>query len=566
MSETEKKAEKNFLVREEAIVEAGETYSINIDKEFPEERYGTTQRKLTPRHVSLMIIGQSIGSANFVGIENPLLKSGSLSLFLAFAIWSTSMVWPLMLATGEMCSYLPIEGTFLQYSARWLDPAMGFAVTIIYIYTSLMFMCVEIVAFASIISYWTPLSPAIWITIAIITIFVFNVFGVNWYGELEFLASILKVLLIVGLMIFSLITMCGGNPLGEAFGMTNWLKGGLMKEYLVEGTTGQFLGFWSVLVWAAMSCGGPDMLGMVSGEICQPRKSIGTAAKRTYFRILVFYVGGVFFMNVLCASNNSILLNGMLSGKGGAATSPWVVGIKTLGVKGLDSLVNAAILSSAWSCSNGFLFGATRSTYSAALVGYLPKFFTYCTRNGCPIVAVGACCSISALAYMSASTSANTVFNWFTNLSTTGILCTFTIMWLCYFKFKKAVKAQDVEYESFRSYKPPKFLHPYVSYFAFGFNITVLFFNGFWVFFPHQFAIADLFTSYFAPVFTIVLYFVWKFWKKTKWISVMDADITTGKEEIDREEDYEMDLAEATPKKEGFFWKVWYKISDWCFT
>lgn len=547
----------------EVTTATGESYSVELGEKVNE--YGTTQRRLSSRHVALMIIGQSIGTGLFIGVKTPLMTSGSLSLFLGFVIWAMTMIWPLMLATGEMCAYLPVEGTFLQYCSRWLDPAMGFAATVMYLYTTLMYMCVEVVAFSSIIGYWTDASPAIFITIAIVTILFFNVFGVNWYGEIEFVSSMMKVLLVVGLMVFGLITMCGGNPHGDAYGFLNWNKGGVMKEYLVSGATGRFLGFWNVLIFAAFACGGPDMLGMVAGEISQPRLTIGVAAKRTYIRIFVFYVGGIFFMNSMCASTNPLLLEAAESGRGGAAGSPWVIGIKTVGVHGLDSLVNAAIMMSTWSCGNGFTYGATRSCYSASLSGYLPKVFSYCLRNGCPIVSVCACLSISALSYMSVSKTSNTVFNWFTNLATTGLLFTYSVMWLCYFKFRKAVEVQPTDFYDEKHYKTPKLMHPYITYWAFAFNNLILFFNGFWIFFPGQFSVANLFTSYFAPVFAAVLFVVWKLVKRTHWKSPLEADISTGKDDIDREEELERDILDATPKKLGLFWNIWNKVADFCF-
>ncbi|EEQ39990.1 Amino acid permease family protein [Clavispora lusitaniae] len=387
---TEKDPEKTlYQVHEEDDVSSSRGYRAeaqDYQEVLDAEKYGQTQRGLSSRHVSLMIIGQSIGTGLYIGLKSPLMTSGSLSLFLGFICWACTMVWPLMQATGEMCSYLPIKGSFLHFAARWLDPAMGFAVTLIYLYTSLMFICVEVVAFASVIAYWTDASPAIFITIGLVTILFFNVFGVNWYGEVEFFSSILKVLLIVGLMLTGLITMCGGNPKGDAFGFRNWKEGGLMREYLVSGNTGRFLGFWNVLIYAAFACGGADMLGMVAGEVSLPRKNIALAARRSYARIYLFYIGGIFFMNCLCASNNPELIKASEDGAAGATASPWVIGIKSVGIHGLDSLVNAIVMTSAWSCGNGFTYGAARSAYSAALSGYLPRVFSYCLRNGCPIV------------------------------------------------------------------------------------------------------------------------------------------------------------------------------------
>ena len=48
-----------------------------------------------------------------------------------------------MQAIGEMCSYLPIKGSFFHFSARYVDPALGFASSLIYTYTALMFVCIE---------------------------------------------------------------------------------------------------------------------------------------------------------------------------------------------------------------------------------------------------------------------------------------------------------------------------------------------------------------------------------------------------------------------------------------
>lgn len=560
----EKKDRESIVIEElssneELLVSKTNDFGAHIDA----KEYGSTKRKLSSRHVALMIIGQSIGTGLYIGLKIPLMDCGSLSLFLGFVLWSVTMIYPLMMAVGEMCSFLPIKGSFLHYAARWLDPAMGFAVTLIYLYTCLMFLCFEVVAFASVVGFWTTISPAVFISIGLVTILFFNVFGVNWYGEIEFFSSILKVLLIVGLMLFTLITMCGANPIGYAYGFSNWPQGGLMHEFLVKGATGRFLGLWNVLIYAAFSCGGPDMLGMVAGEISQPRKSIALAAKRTYIRIYLFYIGGVFFMATICSSINPQLLAARATS--GVASSPWVIGIKSLGVNGLDSVVNAVIATSAWSCGNGFVYGAARSAYSASLAGYLPKIFAKCLPNGCPIYAVCSCMLIACLSYLSVSESGNVVFNWFINLSTTGLLCTFSVIWLCYFKFKKAVVAQNSTQLDSKYFKLNKFLYPWLPYWAFGFNNAVLFFNGFWIFFPGEFTVSNLFTSYFAPVLFIALFVGWKLIKKTKWRTVMEADITTGLDEIEAEEILERDILEAEPKKTGFFWVASRKLGDFLF-
>lgn len=56
-----------------------------------------------------------------------------------------------MQCIGVMCAYLPIKGTFIHYSARYVDPALGFASSLIYIYTCMMFVCIEATAVAQLI-------------------------------------------------------------------------------------------------------------------------------------------------------------------------------------------------------------------------------------------------------------------------------------------------------------------------------------------------------------------------------------------------------------------------------
>lgn len=536
------------------------------------EQYGQTQRKLNSRHVSLMIIGQSVGSALFIGVRSPLNTSGSLSFFLAFAVWAILVVYPLMTVVGVMCCYMPLKGSFFHYSARYVDPALGFASCIIYIYTAMMFVCLEATAVAQVIGYWTDMNPGVWITIAIVLYALIGLVGVNFYGEIEFVTSILKVFLIVGLMMFSLISMCGGNPKHDAYGFQHWREGGLFREYLVPGPTGKFLAWWNSLLWAAFAAGGADNLALISSEVMHPRKNIALAAKRTYIRIYLFYIGGIFFLNCLISSINPKMVESLTNGTTGSAGSPWVIGIEQVGVKGLAALINACIMSSAFSCGNAFFYCSTRSIYSASIAGYLPRFFSKCLSNGAPINCVILTFAVSLLSYLNVSTTTGNVFNWFVNLSTTGLLCAYICMWWSYFQFKKAWEYQNggnkMQKPQYEYYTGPKWLHPVFTYFGMTLTVLVLFFNGFWIFFPGQFSVANLFTSYFAPVFFICLFVFWKLLKKTHFRTRETADITSGKREIDEEEEADLEMEEQLKsgnEKKGFVYTCGRKINAFCF-
>jgi amino acid transporter len=102
-----------------------------------QERYGKTKRGLSSRHMQLITIGSSIGTGMFVGIGSALARSGPLSVFLAFTIFSLVVLFPLFMCATEMCSWLPIRGSIFQFAERYVDPALGFAGGYIYWYVTI---------------------------------------------------------------------------------------------------------------------------------------------------------------------------------------------------------------------------------------------------------------------------------------------------------------------------------------------------------------------------------------------------------------------------------------------
>lgn len=87
---------------------------------------------------------------------------------------------------------------------------------------------------------------------------------------------------------------------------------------------------------------------MCSGEVQNPRMVIPATARKIYFRLGVFYILGTFALGILCDSNSPELLAALETGGTGSAASPWVIGLKSLGIDGLANLVNAIVLTSAW--------------------------------------------------------------------------------------------------------------------------------------------------------------------------------------------------------------------------
>jgi amino acid transporter len=95
-------------------------------------------------------------------------------------------------------SRLPLPGAIPQYCARYVDPAMGFAVGWNNWYQSAITLCAEISAAAIVIGFWNDeINQAAWISIIIVLVICLNIFAVSIYGEAEFIFASIKIITIV---------------------------------------------------------------------------------------------------------------------------------------------------------------------------------------------------------------------------------------------------------------------------------------------------------------------------------------------------------------------------------
>ena len=177
-------------------------------------------------------------------------------------------------------------------------------------------------------------------------------------------SSTFKVLTIVGLIILCIVIDLGGAPGHDRLGFRYWKNPGPFVQYKeIAGTTGRFLGWWAVMTQAAFSYIGTEIVAIAAGEAKNPRRNLPKAIKRVYIRILLFYIGGTFIIGLLVPSNDP----GLNLNSGDAASSPFVIAIETAGIKGLPSVINACLLTSAWSAGNSDLYCSSRALCEYAL-------------------------------------------------------------------------------------------------------------------------------------------------------------------------------------------------------
>jgi amino acid transporter len=190
----------------------------------------------------------------------------------------------------------------------------------------------EISALNLVLKYWSDDIPvAAVVAVCIVLYFAINAFVVKAYGETEFWLALGKVLLILIVFSFTFITMVGGNPVKDAYGLRYWNNPGAFAEYNTTGDLGRFEGFLGSLWSAAFTVVGPEYLSMLSGEVKLPRTYLKNAFKVTYVRFAFFFIGSALCVGIVIPYNEKTLLDilaGNSGGGGSAAASPYVIAMR----------------------------------------------------------------------------------------------------------------------------------------------------------------------------------------------------------------------------------------------
>ncbi|WQF80855.1 Putative amino acid permease/ SLC12A domain-containing protein [Colletotrichum destructivum] len=537
---------------------AGETYPRDVnfaalsgDPNSLINSQDQLQRGLKSRHIQFLALGGAIGTGLFVGSGSILSTVGPAPLFMGY-LSMMMVVWNIMNNLGEMATYLPLKGISIPYFVeRFVEPSLAFAAGWNYWYAYAMLVGAEASAGAILLDYWqTPVPPAVWITIILLVTLALNIFAIEIFGEAEFWFASIKLITILGLIMVSLVIILGGAPDEGRIGFLYWYDPGAIIPYMAEGNTGRFLAYWTGFVRAGFAfITSPELIALAAGETIAPRRNIPKAARRFVWRLAIFYGIGSLMIGAITPSNDPRLLNP----NSNAASSPWVIGIQRAGIGGLNHVINAAILTSAWSAGNAFLYSGSRILYSLALNKQAPRFFARTTKRGVPYTAVLGTWSIALLSYLTISSGTSTVFTWFMNISTISGFIAWIVVMITYLRFRKAMIYHNMMHRL--PFRTP--LQPYFTWFILGLLVILTLTNGFQVFFPGEWSTSDFLAAYITLPIFFVLYVGHKIWFRTPFARrVADVDVTTGVAEMEA-----MAELDEEPIPKNMLQKVWFWIA-----
>ncbi|KAF9258326.1 general amino acid permease AGP2 [Marasmius fiardii PR-910] len=536
------------------IVESKEDVRIEHHNK-PEDE---THRTLSSRHIQLIGIGGSIGTAIFVQIGASLTHGGPGSLFIAFTFWST-VVLAINNCLAEMVTWMPISSPFIRYADHFVDSALGFIAAVNFFINMAINVPFEITAFNLTLHFWTDKIPIEAVIFFVLLCYILlNTFAVKLYGEAEFWLALGKVILAFGLILFTFIVMVGGNPLHDAFGFRNWdpskVQGAPFAEYIKTGSQGRFLGFLNCSVQAAFTVVGPEFISMTAGEAAHPRTVLPRTFKHTYARLFIFFVIGSASVGILVPYNAPDLLSAATNPKPGAGSSPYVIAMRSLGIGVLPHIVNALILLSIFSCGNNFVYSASRVLFGMALEGKLggrvSRRFCRCTSRGSPIWCVGVTSLVGLLALLGVQNSSAVVLQWFADLITVSYTFNFFCIAISYLRFYHALKVQSISRDTL-PYKGP--WQPFCGIYALALCSAMLVIQAYSVFMTGKWDVPTVIFVYALIVGLPVLFVGWKLRMGSK-IRRLD-EISFFAQERGKVDEYEMNS--IVERKEGrWFHKV----------
>jgi len=503
--------------------------SPNSDQEIEGNVKETeVKRALKRRHVTMIALGGTIGTGLFIGISTPLKNAGPVNALISYLFMAT-IAYSVTQSLGEMATFIPISSSFTVFSKRFLSPALGVANGYMYWFSWCITFALELSVVGQIIEYWTYSVPlAAWIGIFWVILFSMNLFPVKFYGEVEFWVASVKIIAIVGFIIYAFIMVCGAGITGPV-GFRYWRNPGPWGPgYLFPGTAkGKFLGWVSSLVNAAFTYQGTELTGISAGESKNPRKSVPKAINTVFFRILFFYILSLLFVGLLVPFNDPKLN----SDTSYVASSPFIIAIQNSGTSVLPDIFNAVILITIISAGNSNIYVGSRIFYSLAQNGLAPKLFARTTKSGVPYFSVLFTACFGFLGFMVVSNGANTVFNWLLNITAVAGLFAWLFISVSHIRFMQALKFRGISRDElpFKAH-----FMPWGAYYAAFFITVIILINGFDAFIG-GFSVSAFFTAYISVILFVVLWIFFQFiWFRGRLFHrIEDVDIDSDRREID---------------------------------
>jgi AAT family amino acid transporter len=206
-----------------------------------------------------------------------------------------------------------------------------------------------------------------------------NLYHVKWFGHIESVLAIIKILAIVVFAICAIgiwMGIIGGtlHPFTAESGFigSNILlggEGGIIDNLFPAG--GMII--ITYMIWTLVNFQGSEIVGLSAAETQDPATNVPLACRRVAFRIILIYLIPVFLLTLIVPYAEAGLDESIFAYTLGAYGLKWAAGLFTI-----------VTLVAAFSCANSGLYGTVRALYGLSVEGMAPKFLSNLNRFSTP--------------------------------------------------------------------------------------------------------------------------------------------------------------------------------------
>ncbi|GMM29821.1 Ssy1 protein [Martiniozyma asiatica (nom. inval.)] len=552
------------------------------------------QRKLNVGHLHQIALGGTLGVGLLLSSGKAFSIAGPLGCLLGFTI-SGFIILAAMLSFCEIVTVIPLCGGVSGIASRFVDDAFGFALGVTYWVAYMISLPTEITAAAIMLSFYSNLnipgpSTSGWISLFYAVSVLINLFDIRVYGEFEYYSTILKLLMLVALMFYNIILNAGKSaPDYKKIGTIFWnsnksipadniffgpfrptfdvLDVGLGATNGIGGNKGRFLQVIIASIVAAYAYIGTEIVIIAGSEASNPRRSIPSATKNIYWRIIIFYLVAIFIIGLNVYSGDPRLLRfynsnvaltpevieqrakvvEIISGSQCIGTaldyagfsngnqSPWVIAIQSAGLCSFAGVINAFLLYFALTAGTSQLYASSRTLYFMAIQNKAPSIFTLCTKKGVPYMSVLFTGLFGSLSFLSVQADSAVVFQQLASVAATAGLLVWTCMCLSFIRFFYALKLRpDIYSREDENYPYRSPFQPYLAYFGMISAFFLVLASGFVVFLNNDWDSKFFVCNYGSLFLFIACYGGYRLFRRTKVHKLDQIDLDSGRREIDR--------------------------------
>jgi aromatic amino acid transport protein AroP len=405
-------------------------------------------RGLKNRHIQLIALGGAIGTGLFLGGAQSIQLAGP-AVLLGYAV-AGFIAFLIMRQLGEMAVDEPVSGSFSHFAYKYWGDFFGFLSGWNYWVLYVLVGMAELTAVGVYVQYWWPAIPPWASALAFfVLINAINLANVKAYGEMEFWFSLIKVVAIIGMIVFGCYLLLSGDGGPQASVSNLWRHGGFMPNGLN--------GLLMSLAMIMFSFGGLELIGITAAEATDPQRTIPRAVNQVIYRILIFYIGALAVLLCLFPWNQVV--------QGG---SPFVLIFRQLGAAPVAHVLNVVVLTAALSVYNSGVYCNSRMLYGLAEQGNAPRALMLVNRRGVPVAALAVSAAATLMCVLLNYVLPGKALGLLMSLVVAALVINWSLISYSHLRFR-AAKERQRQKTAF-----PSPWHPYSNYLCLGFLACIL--------------------------------------------------------------------------------------------